>query len=160
MSDPLRDVLELASREGALQGEGLEAFAEALRERARLVLAERVEPLEARIRALEESVRALEAETAWRRESMASLEAEVSWRRESMEALEESVRGLGRQAEALTAELRRAQDAHGALLAHQRELVERVAAELLSVAALSPLRIREARRRLRDLAGLLRVDSR
>lgn len=139
MSDPLRDVLELASREGALQGEGLEAFAEALRERARLVLAERVEPLEDRIRALEESVRALEAETAWRRESM--------------EALEESVRGLGE-------ELRRAQGAHAALLTHQRELVERVAAELLSVAALSPLRIREARRRLRDLAGLLRVDSR
>ena len=146
MSDPLRDVLELASREGALQGEGLEAFAEALRERARLVLAERVS-------ALEERVRALEAETAWRRESMASLEAEVSWRRESMEALEESVRGLGE-------ELRRAQGAHAALLTHQRELVERVAAELLSVAALSPLRIREARRRLRDLAGLLRVDSR
>jgi chromosome segregation ATPase len=139
MSDPLRDVLELASREGALQGEGLEAFAEALRERARLVLAERVEPLEDRIRALEESVRALEAETAWRRESM--------------EALEMSARGLDQ-------ELRRAQDAHGALLAHQRELVERVAAELLSVAALSPLQVREARRRLRDLAGLLRVDSR
>jgi chromosome segregation ATPase len=153
MSDPLRDVLELASREGALQGEGLEAFAEALRERARLVLAERVEPLEDRIRALEGSVRALEAESAWMRESMASLEAEVSWRRESMEALEKSVRGLGE-------ELRRAQGAHAALLAHQRELVERVAAELLSVAALSPLRIREARRRLRDLAGLLRVDSR
>jgi uncharacterized coiled-coil protein SlyX len=146
MSDPLRDVLELASRDGALQGEGLEAFVEALRERARLVLAERVS-------ALEERVRALEAETAWRRESMASLEAEVSWRRESMEALEKSVRGLGE-------ELRRAQDAHAALLVHQRELVERVAAELLSVAALSPLRIREARRRLRDLAGLLRVDSR
>jgi predicted nucleic acid-binding Zn-ribbon protein len=153
MSDPLRDVLELASREGALEGEGLEAFAEALRERARLVLAERVQSLEDRLKTLE-------AEVSWRRESMASLEAELSWRRESMKALEESVDSLGRQAEALTAELRRAQDAHGALLAHQRELVERVAAELLSVAALSPLRVREARRRLRALAGLLRVDSR
>jgi hypothetical protein len=112
--DLLRDVLDLASREGALQGEGLAAFAEALRERARLVLAERAERL-----------RALEAE-----------------------------------AERLADELGKASDAHGALLAHHRDLVERVAAELLSVAALSPLRTREARRRLRALAGLLRADSR
>ncbi len=134
--EPLRDVLDVASREGALQGEGLTAFVDALRERASLVLAERVERNEERLRTLE-------AEAAWRRESMASL-----GRRET---------GAG---ESLADELRRAQDAHGALLAHHRELVERVAVELDSIAALSPLRARQARRRLRALAGLLRVDSR
>jgi hypothetical protein len=112
--DLLRDVLDLASREGALQGEGLAAFVEALRERARLVLVERAERL-----------RALEAET-----------------------------------ERLAGELGKASDAHDALLAHHRELLERVATELVSIAALSPLRARQARRRLRTLAGLLRVDSR
>jgi uncharacterized coiled-coil protein SlyX len=154
--DPVADVLDVASREGALQGEALAAFVDALRERARLVLAGR----EARLRELE-------AETAWRRESMASLEAalaaleaELSWRRESMASLDESVRALGEQAEKLTGEWRRASEAHGALLAHHRDVVERVAAELASVASLSPLRAGQARRRLRDLAALLRADSR
>jgi hypothetical protein len=123
--DPLADVLDLARREGALQGEALVAFADALRERARLVLAERVKPLEDR-------VRQLEAEAA-------SLRKETDWRRESAE---------------------QASDAHGALLAHHRELVERVATELVSIASLSPLRARQARRRLRALAALLRADSR
>jgi hypothetical protein len=165
--DPLSEVLELASREGALQGEGLAAFLDALRERARLVLAERVERQEARLRELEAGLRSLEAEAAWRRDAMGtleaglrSLEAEAAWRRESMASLEESVRALGQEAERLSDERRRASEAHGALLAHHRELVERVAAELVSIASLSPLRARQARRRLRDLAGLLRTDTR
>jgi hypothetical protein len=137
--DPLADVLDLARQEGALEGEGMAAFRAALRERADLVLAERLEPLETRRRALE-------AETAWRRDAMTTLEA--------------SVRSLGEQRDTLSAELGKASDAHGALLAHHRELVERVARELASIAALSPLRARQARRRLRALAELLRVDSR
>jgi hypothetical protein len=179
--DPLSEVLDLASREGALEGEALAAFLEALRERARLVLAERFERQEARLReleaesawrreamaTLEAGLRSLEGETAWRREAMATLEAglrslkaEAAWRRESMASLEENVRALGQQAERLSDDRRRASEAHGALLAHHRELVERVAAELVSIAALSPLRARQARRRLRTLAGLLRTDSR
>jgi hypothetical protein len=167
LPDPLSDLLSLASREGALEGEALSAFLEALRERARLVVAERFERQEARLPALEAEnawrrdamttleagVRSLEAEVAWVRASLTGLEAEVSWRRESMASLEENVRALGRQAE-------RAAGAHGALLAHHRELVERVAAELVSIASLSPLRARQARRRLRALAGLLGTDSR
>jgi chromosome segregation ATPase len=158
--DPLPGFLDLASREGALEGEGLAAFLEALRARASLVLAERVERLERRLPALE---------------------AEIAWRRESMAALEESVQALGQQAQSLSEELRRASEAHAALVAHaealaderrkaseahavllshHRELIERVAAELESIAALSPLRSGQARRRLRALAGLLRSDSR
>lgn len=158
--DPLPDVLDLASQEGALEGVGLASFLEALRARARLVLAERFERLEDRLR---------------------SLEAETDWRRESMVALEENARALGQQTERLSDELRRASEAHGALLAHQRELVdelrraseahgtllthhrelvERVATELVSIASLSPLRSRLARRRLLALADLLRIDSR
>jgi septal ring factor EnvC (AmiA/AmiB activator) len=173
-TDPLPDLLDLASQEGALEGEALASFLEALRARARLVLAERFERLEDRLRSLE-------AETAWRRDSMASLEAELAWRRESMAALEENVRALGQQAERLSDELRKASEAHGALLAHHRELVDalrgaseahgtllahhrelvdRVATQLVSIASLSPLRSRLARRRLLALAELLRVDSR
>jgi predicted nucleic acid-binding Zn-ribbon protein len=149
-ADPLSDLLSLASQEGALQGEGLVAFVDALRARARLVLAEYLERQEERLRALE-------AETADR---LRALEAETAWRRESMAALEESTRALGQQAERLSDELRKASDAHGALLAHHREVVDRVATELVAIASLSPVRVRQARRRLRALAELLRVDSR
>ncbi len=57
--DLLADVLELARREGALEGEALLAFLTALRERAELIVAQRLE------------------ENEWRRESMAGLEAEL-----------------------------------------------------------------------------------
>jgi hypothetical protein len=57
--DLLADVLEFARREGALEGEALEAFLTALRERAEVIVAQRLE------------------ENEWRRESMAGLEAEL-----------------------------------------------------------------------------------
>ena len=63
MMDALDRLLELARAEGAGSAEGAAAFAGGLRERARLVLEERVGPLQERIRALER-------EAAWRRESM------------------------------------------------------------------------------------------
>lgn len=154
-SDPLSDVVELARREGALEGEGLLAFVDALRARARLLLGER-----------EQRLRAVEAESAWRQEAMATLEAsvralesEAAWRREAMQGLEQSVRALGDQAALLAEGSKRAAQAHGALLDHHRQLVERVAAELAAVAALSPLRVREARHRLLALAEQLRGDS-
>ena len=57
--DLLTEVLRLAQQEGALEGEALEAFLTALRERAELIVEERL------------------AENAWRRESMAGLETEL-----------------------------------------------------------------------------------
>jgi len=100
-ADLLKDVLELAGREKALEGDALVAFASALRERARLVLAERIAPLEERIRALEAHGRAVDEENAWRREvmeglerSVKALEADNAFRREAVEGLERSVRAL------------------------------------------------------------------
>jgi hypothetical protein len=63
-ADLLSEVLRLAQEEGALEGEALVAFARALRERADLILQERV--------------RALEEESAWRREAMAGLETRAA----------------------------------------------------------------------------------
>jgi hypothetical protein len=57
--DLLEEVLQLARREGALEGEALEAFLDALRARAERIVAERLE------------------ENEWRRQSMAGLEAEL-----------------------------------------------------------------------------------
>ena len=99
--DPLRDVLDVASREGALQGEGLTAFVDALRERARLVLAERVERNEERLRSLE-------AEAAWRRNR---------WRRSRERRSGPADRELsttGKTEHALADELRRGPGLHTA----------------------------------------------
>ena len=57
--DLLTDLLQLARREGALEGAALDAFLTALRERAAIIIAQRLE------------------ENEWRRESMAGLEAEL-----------------------------------------------------------------------------------
>jgi hypothetical protein len=57
--DLLEEVVRLAQREGALEGDALEAFLAALRARAERIVAEQLE------------------ENAWRRESMAGLEAEL-----------------------------------------------------------------------------------
>jgi hypothetical protein len=57
--DLLTEVLKLAQQEGALEGEALESFLTALRERAELIVEERLK------------------ENVWRRESMAGLEAEL-----------------------------------------------------------------------------------
>lgn len=116
--DLLAAVLDLASREGALTGDALAAFREALAERAGIVLAERVARLEERLRTREE------------------------------------------EAASLRAQLQRSAAAHDALLAHHRHVVEQVIGELAAVAALSPLRARLSRQRLRALAELLRADTR
>ena len=120
--DSLDRIVELARQEGALDRRKLRRFLDALRERARLVLEERVEPLakradayekEARWRAevqegLEAAVASLEEESRWRKEAMEglearvagqqaavdSLEAESRWHKEAMEGLEARVAGL------------------------------------------------------------------
>jgi len=185
--DLLLDVLELARKEKALEGEGLRAFAQALGERARLVLEERVGRLEERVRMLEReaawrreamagleaSVGSLERENAWRREAVAALERENAWRRETNAALEASGRSLEQEnawrresgavlearAEGLRAEREQSDQAHARLLAHHREVLERVAAELSAVGSMPLLRARQARRRLLALAALLRPET-
>ncbi len=118
-SDLLGDILRLAAREGVLEGAALETFAAALRERAALVIADRIAELDARVQAAEresawrrETAERMEREVAWRRESAAELESEVvwrrgtmaelekenAWRRTAMAELEESCRALEREA--------------------------------------------------------------
>jgi chromosome segregation ATPase len=186
-ADLLADVLELAGKEKALEGEALLAFAAALRDRAQLVLAERITPLEERIRSLdaqnrtlekesawrrqameglEERVRGLEAENAWRREAMTGLEASVRgleaenvWRREAMAGLEASVRALTLELATRTADHEKATGAHQDLLAHHQDVVRQVVTELLAVGALPWTRVRQGRQRLASLAELLRPEA-
>jgi len=184
--DLLADVLQLARKEGALTGKGLVAFVHALRERAVLVIEERLGPLQARVQQLEEQVRGLERDVAWRRETLEQLEQESAWRRDTVATLEESRRALEQegawQRETLTrlqqenawrretvtqlqadhaqrsALLISAVAAHEGLLAHHREVVARVVAELATVAQLPWWRQAAARRRLSALADLLRSE--
>ena len=67
-ADLLLDLLKLAREEGALEGAGLEAFVAALRERAGLVVAERIRRLQDQVTALESQEGVLKEELAWRRE--------------------------------------------------------------------------------------------
>ncbi len=163
--DALLEVLRLARAEGALEGEGLEAFARGLRERADLVIEERVARAEAQVRRLEQEVtwrretnEALERETAWRREANegleqtnAALERENTWRQETNEALERVVASL-------RAEVATSAEAHDRLLSHHRDVLGRVAAELAAVAALPFYSLRSARRRLVSLAATIRGE--
>jgi phage shock protein A len=138
--DALERLLERAHAEGAWKPEGLAAFAEGLRERARLVLDERITPLEERIRALALSVASLERENAWRREAMQGLEAEVA--------------GLKGEAQALRAGWDSATASHGALLAHHRDVVSRAVQRFASAATLPVWRFRTCRTLLADSAAL------
>jgi hypothetical protein len=161
----LLEVLRLARAEGALEGEGLLAFAEGLRERAEVVIAERLAGAEAQVRRLEDenawrretiagherAIRGLEQEIAWRRETIRELEQENAWRRETIAAQEADLRGLRAQRDA-------AADAHDRLLAHHRDVIGRVAAELAAVAALPIYSLRSARRRLVSLALAIRGE--
>jgi hypothetical protein len=157
--DLLMDVLRLAREEGALDGEGLTAFSQALEDRARLILAEQLGELQQEntwrreaMAGLEESVRSLTDETVWRRQAVASLEEalrtlekESAWRAEAMASLQ--------------ADLQKAAQAHGAILAHHRDVLGRVVAELLAISALRFPGLRGVRQRLVTLAELLRRET-
>jgi hypothetical protein len=163
--DALIEVLRLAHAEGALEGEGLEALASGLRERADLVIEERVARAEAH-------VRRLEPEVAWRRETNETLERENAWRRETMAGHEETIRQLEREnawrreanaalervVASLRAEGAASAEAHDRLLSHHRDVLGRVAAELAAVAALPFYSLRSARRRLVSLAATIRGE--
>ncbi|HXY41665.1 MAG TPA: hypothetical protein VEQ10_18450 [Vicinamibacteria bacterium] len=114
-SELLTEVLRLARQEGALEGDALRSFAEALAERAELIVEERLSREQTLVRELEwrrETLASLEQELSWRREAMASLGQELSWYREAMASLEqelswrrEAMASLEQQATALQREL-------------------------------------------------------
>jgi hypothetical protein len=87
-ADLLQELLALARREGALQGEALALFAEALRDRARAILGERAGRAEE-----------LRRENEWRRETAEALEREATWLRGTVAGLEERAAGLERESE-------------------------------------------------------------
>jgi hypothetical protein len=146
-TDALDRLLVVAEAEGALGPERLADFALGLRERARLVLEDRVRPLEQRVRELETSAAALEKESAWRRETAAALEAQVS--RLKQEGQRE--RAAHEQAAAALGE---AQAAHGGLLQHHREVVGQVVQRLEAAAKLPWWRFRACRALLAEAAAL------
>jgi predicted nuclease with TOPRIM domain len=179
-ADPLAEFLKLAQQEGALEGENLEAFLTGLRERANRVIAERLGRAETKLTVLEsenqwqrDAVAALEGEKAWLRETLGALEGEKAWLRETTDILEgenarlrETIGTLEAQAiqrrgeiENAGEERRKASAAHESLLTHHRELMARLVAQIGEIAALSPLRAHEVRRRLRALADLLRAET-
>ena len=170
-TDLLESLLELAQKEGAFEGAGFEAFGTALRERAERILAERLERAERitaeRLERLESQLRVLSKETEWQKEaidtlstSVRSLEAENRWRLETIGNLEAELQSTRTELGEATASMSRASNAHATLLAHQRELTERLAAELSGMAALPLWRVDEVRRRLESLVARLRADSR
>ena len=163
--DSLERIVELARKEGALEGRKLRSFVEALRDRARLILDERVEPLAMRADAFEK-------ESRWRAEIQRGLEGETQWRREAMETLETRVAALEAEntwrtkegsrllaeIECLREEWRTASAAHDRLLAHHRSLLARVAESLDTVTTWIPWSYKRARARIAELAATLRKE--
>lgn len=179
-ADLLHDLLDLARREDLLEGENLEAFVRALRERASLILDERVRTAEVdnawrkeAMDGLQERVRGLEAENTWRRETVAALENAVQHLGEEKAAQEEALRRLVEDKAAQEEVLRRlveekasiegerqnATHAHDTLLVHHRDVLRQVIREVLAVSSLSVVQTRQARRRLLALAELLRAEA-
>ena len=183
-ADLLHDLLDLARREDLLEGENLEAFVRALRERASLILDERVRTAEVdnawrkeAMDGLQERVRGLEAENTWRRETVAALEEAVRHLGEEKAVLEETIRRLGEEKAAvedaledairrfgeekasIEGERQKATQAHDTLLVHHRDVLRQVIREVLAVSSLSVVQTRQARRRLIALAELLRAEA-
>ena len=159
MSDDLLDsVLRTALSEGALGPDRVESFAAGLRERARLILDERLRPVE-------ERAAAFERESRWKQEVIAGLEEEAAWKTRAIAELEEDGRRLRAEAVALKAEmdaLRRAGEtagaAHDRLLGHHRGVLRDLVAALDGLEDGLPWKYRLVRQRLRDMAASLRRE--
>ena len=165
-ADLLHDLLDLARREDLLEGENLEAFVRALRERASLILDERVRTAEVdnawrkeAMDGLQERVRGLEAENTWRRETVAALEDAVQHLGEEKAAQEEALRRLVEEKASIEGERQNATHAHDTLLVHHRDVLRQVIREVLAVSSLSVVQTRQARRRLLALVELLRAEA-
>jgi chromosome segregation ATPase len=153
MMDALDRLLELARAEGAGSAEGLAAFAGGLRERARLVLEERVGPLQDRIGELER-------ETAWRRASMAGLEAEKAGLQADLTALQAELAGIKREMHALREAWDTTTASHEKLLAHHRDVIARAVERFGAAAELPPWRFATCRSLLRESAALFAAELR
>lgn len=152
MSDDLLDrLLDLGLKEESLGPRTARAFAEALRQRARLVLDERV-------RVLEERNAILGRENAWREETVRNLQEENRWRQGAMEMLEAQAASLEREIQAVREEWQKAAAAHDRLLAHHRQLVARFAGALGALPGELPWGFRRVKKRLAELAAALRKE--
>jgi septal ring factor EnvC (AmiA/AmiB activator) len=149
--DSLDRIAALAADEGALDRRKLRGFLDALRDRARRVLEERVEPLAKRADAFEK-------ESRWRAEVQAGLEAELAWRAEEVETLRAEAGRLKTEIEALREEWRTASAVHDRLLAHHRSVVAGVAGALETVIPWLPWSYKRARARIAELAATLRKE--
>jgi hypothetical protein len=172
VSEDLLDALLRTALEepGTLDARTRREFAEALRARAALILAERIQTLE-------ERAAAFEKEAAWRAEEAAGLEKELlalrrlyekekadllaekeHWTRES-ERRQANIETLERERLALADEKRVATDAHDRLLAHHRATLLRLAEALEPLPAALPWSFRRVRAKLAELVAALRRET-
>lgn len=135
--DPLESLLEIAEREGTLAADSLAAFAMALRDRARLIVEERVHPLE---------------------ERAAAFEKEAGWLRGLVEAREGELVALRARLEAAFQEHAEATRAHDRLLVHHKDVLGQVVGALETAARALPWWRGEARQKLADLSEALRKE--
>jgi hypothetical protein len=181
MSDDLLEaLLRTALAEGALDADALPRFAQALRDRAALIVADRLLPLE-------ERADAFQTETAWRAGVMAGLEeekkawleaharlaadreaqvSEVLALQQERQALIEQHQRHRREVESLAGALSAlrtekdvASEAHDRLLAHHRATVAHVVETLRGASGDLPWRYRRARAAVLDLLRLLEKDT-
>lgn len=136
--DVLEEILFAAVHEKAIAEGSIAGLAAGLRDRARLILEERLRPVEARAQALEK---------------------ENAWRARTMDGLAGEIRGLKQEIEGLRAEWRTASAAHDRLLDHHRSVLRGAAESLAAVSALPFWRRGQARARLAGLEAALRGDT-
>ena len=185
--DVLEEILSAALREKAIAQDSLADFAAGLRDRARVILAERLRPLQDRVDTLEK-------ENAWRaasiqgltdenervkdengrlkdenlrvkdenlrvREEHARLLDEIGRLKEESRAVQDECRRLQDEMEGVRGEWRTASAAHDRLLQHHRGVIRGAAESLGAVAELPVWKRGQAQARLADIAAALRRDT-
>jgi chromosome segregation ATPase len=185
--DVLEEILSAALHEKAIAQDTVADFAAGLRDRARLILEERLRPLQERVATLEkenewrtasmaslvdENARLLDEnerlkdesrrvreENARVREEHARLMDEVGRLKEESRAVQSECGRLKEEMEGVRAEWRTASGAHDRLLEHHRGVMRGAAESLLAVAEIPVWKRGQARARLSDLAASLRRDT-
>lgn len=185
--DVLEEILAAALHEKAIARDSIADFAAGLRDRARLILEERLRPVQDRVDTLEK-------ENAWRAEAMENLTGEnervkdenrrlkdenarvkdengrvreeharlvdeVRRLKEESRAVHDECRRLKEEMEGVRAEWRTASSTHDRLLEHHRRVMRGAAESLVEVADLPIWKRGQARARLADLAAALRRDT-
>ena len=164
--DVLEEILSAALREKAIAAESITDFAAGLRDRARLILEERLRPVQERVATLEKenawrasAIESLTDENARVREEHARLQDERERLQDESRRLQDERRRLKEELEGVRAEWRTASDTHDRLLVHHRSVLRGAAASLLEIGALPPWKRGRARARLADLAAALGRDT-